>query len=60
LASFLTVSFLRKAERIISVSKFSAKFPQILGIKRENVLLSRNGVNFLEFLDSAESLAGKI
>ena len=46
LASFLTVSFLKRAERIISVSKFSAKVPQILGIRKENVLVSGNGVDF--------------
>ena len=46
LASFLTVSLLKKAERIISVSKFSAKVPQILRIRKENVLVSGNGVDF--------------
>ena len=46
LASFLTVSFLKRAERIISVSKFSAKIPKIIGIRKEHVLVSGNGVNF--------------
>ncbi|RLI21076.1 hypothetical protein DRO54_04675 [Candidatus Bathyarchaeota archaeon] len=46
LASFLAISILRKANKIISVSKFSAKTLLLFGFRKENVLVSGNGVDF--------------
>ena len=58
-ASFLVASLLKEADKIISVSNFSAKILRMCGVKKEKILVSGNGINFSEITKFCRSFNRK-
>ena len=58
-ASFLVASLLKEANKIISVSNFSAKILRMCGVKKEKILVSGNGINFSEITKFCRSFNRK-
>jgi len=60
LASILTISLLKRGDKFISVSEFTARWLLRLGVKRKDILVSGNGVDLEEISSFCQNLHSKV
>ena len=60
LAFILAISLLKKADKFISVSEFTARWLQELGAKRRDILVSGNGVDLKKISSFCQNLHSKV